>query len=259
MIDLADLRANPRAYKKAAKDKGLKVSIDDFLDLDKKRLALVPAVEEMRAKKNEVSKKVPQMKGDEKEKALAEMKNLSVDLKGKEEELKKVEEEWKRMQLFLPQIPLESTPIGKDESDNVEIEKWGDPTIALGITPPKEPKDHIALGEALNIIDIPGGVKVAGAGSYVLKGDGARLEQAVLRYTVDHLVAKGFTLISPPVLASYETLMGMGHFPGSEEQTYAVGVQTEKEGAVKSDQLFLAGTSEACTDARFIYRQILFL
>ena len=125
MIDLADLRSRPDDYQKAAKNKGIDVSIKDFLKLDEKRRTIVPDVEEMRAKKNEVSKQVPSMKGKEKDKALAEMKKLNEDLKKKEGELALTEEAWKSMQLLLPTIPHESVPVGSDESGNVEVAKWG--------------------------------------------------------------------------------------------------------------------------------------
>jgi seryl-tRNA synthetase len=112
------------------------------------------------------------------------------------------------------------------------------------MTPPKEPKDHVALGEALDIIDIPRGVKVSGARSYYLKGDGARLQQAVMRYTMDHLTKKGWELFTPPLMASWECLMGTGFFPGAEEQTYAVGAEQEREKPFQGDNNYLIGTSE---------------
>ena len=239
MIDLTDLRARPKEYEKAAKDKGIKISIKDFLKIDENRKQLVPEVEEMRAKKNEVSKKVPTMKGAEKDKAVSEMKELNEVLKKKEEELTQVESEWNKMQLFMPTIPHKDMPVGKDESGNKEVSKWGEmPEFDF------EPKDHVALGEALDIIDIPRGVKVAGARSYFLKGDGMRLELALLQFTLDHLVKKGFTPFTPPLMAGWESLMGTGFFPGAEEQTYAVGAQEARGADVKSDDLYLIGTSE---------------
>jgi seryl-tRNA synthetase len=121
----------------------------------------------------------------------------------------------------------------------VEIKKWGAfPEFAF------TPKDHITLGEELDIIDVPRGVKIAGSRSYFLKGDGARLEMAVLQFTLDHLGKKGYTPFIPPVLANYEAMMGTSYFPGGEEQAYAVGVQKEKDGATESDGVWLIGTSE---------------
>ncbi|PIQ76452.1 serine--tRNA ligase, partial [Candidatus Peregrinibacteria bacterium CG11_big_fil_rev_8_21_14_0_20_49_14] len=176
----------------------------------------------------------------ERKEAMEDMKKLSATLKEKEADLKRIEESWLEMQLMLPSIPLSSVPVGKDDSENVEVRREGDlPTFDF------EPKDHVTLGEELDIIDIPRGVKVSGARNYFLKGDGARLHQAVLRFTMDSLAEKGWTLFSPPLLATYECFMGTGFFPGVDQSNiYAVGGQEEKDGSIELDNLHLVGTSE---------------
>ena len=239
MIDLQDLRARPDAYKEAAAKKRSGVSIDEFLALDARRRDLLVKVEEMRAQKNSVSKAIPAMKGDEKAAALEEMKKLSDTLKGEDEEVKAVDAAWSAMQLRIPNIPLPQVPVGKDDSENVEIRTHGvAPTFSF------EPQDHIALGEHLDIVDFPRGVKIAGSRSYFLKGDGARLELAVLQFTLDSLVKKGFTAFLPPVLANWDAMMGTSYFPGGEEQAYALGVRREKGGPIEPDDVYLVGTSE---------------
>jgi len=240
MIDINDLRERPAAYQDAATKKGIRISIEDFLKVDAERRDLLQQVDEMRAEKNTVSKKIPTMKEKERKDAMSAMKKLSDTLKEKEEELKSAEDGWQKMQLQLPSIPHSDVPVGKDESENVVVRTEGDlPSFAF------EPKDHVALGEALDIIDIPRGAKVSGARNYYLKGDGARLQQAVMRYTVDSLVAKGWTLFSPPLLATYDCFMGTGFFPGVDQQNiYAVGGQEEKDGSIEPDNLHLIGTSE---------------
>jgi len=246
MIDLADLRARPDAYQTAAKQKNIKISIDDFLKLDEKRRALLPQVEDMRATQNAASKKIPSLKGTEKEELLAQMKTISSELKAKQEEMSVIEVEWNALQLQIPSIPLDVVPVGKDDTENVELRTWGDiPKFKFTL------KDHVALGEDLDIIDIPRGVKVGGSRFYFLKGDGARLELAVMQFTIDSLVKKGFTLFIPPLLANYEAMMGTSYFPGGEEQAYAVGVdrepqvqKSEGEKQIDSDHLYLIGTSE---------------
>jgi seryl-tRNA synthetase len=240
VIDLNDLRDRPYAYKKAAKDKGINIDIDAFLKLDDKRKELIPAVDDKRAKQNEASKQIPNLKGKEKEELLSEMKTLSDDLKKAEGALKDIESDWKNMQLQLPSIPLDSVPVGKDESGNVEVRKEGElPTFDF------EPKDHVTLGEALDIIDLPRAAKVAGARSYFLKGDGARLQQALMRYTMDHLHGKGWTLFCPPLMATYDCFMGTGFFPGVDQaNVYALGGQEEEDGEMKADDMYLIGTSE---------------
>lgn len=240
MIDLQDLRLRPELYQLAADRKGVKINIHEFLILDAAYIELLQKVEDMRAKKNSVSKSIPVMKAEQKEVALAEMKVLSGSLKEFEEEFTKLEAAWREMQLMLPNLPLERVPTGKDDSENVEVKTWGKiPAFDF------VPQDHVALGEALDIIDLPRGAKVSGARSYFLKGDGARLHQAVLRYTMDSLVAKGWTLFSPPLLATYECFMGTGFFPGVDQSNiYAVGGQIDKGGVIEADNLHLVGTSE---------------
>jgi seryl-tRNA synthetase len=239
MIDLNDLRTRPDAYRDAAKKKRLKIDIDAFLKLDEERRTLLHDVEKMRAEKNKVSAEVPKMKGDEKAKAVAAMKELSTSMKQKEEKLALIEAQWLDQQLRLPGIPLPQVPEGKDDTENKQLRTWGElPTFAF------EPKDHVALGTALDIIDIPRGVKVAGSRFYFLKGDAARLELAVLQFTVDLLVKRGFTLFIPPVLANWDAMMGTSYFPGGEEQAYALGVRREKGGPIEADDLYLVGTSE---------------
>ncbi len=239
MIDLNDLRARPDAYQVAANQKNIKLSVDAFLALDDKRRALVTEVEDMRATKNAASKQIPTMQGDEKAKLIADMKALGDTLKVKEDELNTLEKEWMNLQLRMPGIPLPQVPVGKDDSENVEIRTVGEITKF-----DFEPKDHVALGELCDIIDIPRGVEIAGSRSYFLKGDGARLELAVLQYTIDMLVKRGFTLFTPPVFANWNAMMGTSYFPGGEEMAYAVGVRKDVDQPIESDDLYLIGTSE---------------
>lgn len=239
MVDLDDVRARPEEYQKAADNKGIGISIEGFLKLDELRKELIPLVDDMRARQNSVSKKIPTMKDAEKKTALADMKKLSADLKKKEKELNETETSWKDLQLSLPTIPLDNVPVGKDDTENVEVRKEGDvPGFGFKV------KDHMELGEALDIVDIPRGVKLAGARFYFLKGDGARLEQAVLRLAMDHLVKKGYTLFSPPLMTSWDCFMGTGFFPGWEDNAYAVGPEREKGGPIENEDHYLIGTSE---------------
>ena len=240
VIDMQDLRNRPDVYKKTVTNKGLSVDVDALLALDEKRKTLLPDVESMRAEKNEVSKKVPTLEGAEKDTAIAEMQKLKETLDAKEEELKTVEQQWSRTQLELPSIPLETVPVGKGEEDNVEVKTWGEPKKAAD-----GDKDHVELGEALDIVDIPRGVKVAGSRSYFLKGDGARLEMAVLHFAIDSLLEKGWTLFTPPLMANYDCFVGTGFFPGVDQNNiYAVGGQEEEGGPIESDGVYLVGTSE---------------
>lgn len=240
MIDLDDLRNHPSSYQEAADKKGITLSVEAFLKLDKSRKEVLQDVEDMRAKRNSVSKCIPSMKGKEKETALKEMQHLSKVLKKREEDLKNTEIAWKEIQMQLPSIPLDRVPVGKDENANVEVHKHGAPS-SLGSTF----KDHMELGKSLKILDKERGVKVSGNRGYFLKGDGALLHRAVLQFAVDHLVNLEWELFTPPLMATWECFMGTGFFPGAEAlNIYAVGAKEERESPVKDDGLYLVGTSE---------------
>jgi seryl-tRNA synthetase len=239
MVDLDHLRSHPQLYEHACRVKGVDVNIRGFLKLDALYRELLKMVEEMRARKNSVSKRIPGMKGEEKEEALAEMKKLGAGLREKEKELSSVADQWKEMQLMLPSLPLKKVPIGETSAQNKTVKTWGDVSRL-----PESPRGHVTLGEGLSILDIPRAVKFAGARSYLLKGDGARLELAVLRFAIDHLLKKGWELFIPPVLVDREAMIGMGQFPGAIDQTYAVGVERREGGLLESNNLYLVGTSE---------------
>src|SRR6202158_575382 len=234
MIDLNDLRARPDAYQDAARKKRISGAIPPFSAPAAKRRELLPRVESMRARRNAVSKVVPSMGGGEKQRAIAEMRELASELKQREDELAAVDREWEALQLLLPSIPLPQAPVGKDDTENREVRKWGRlPEFDF------PPKDHVTLGQALDIIDIPRGVKIAGSRSYFLKGDAVRLELAVLRFTLDHLIGKGFPPFAPPLLASWEAMMGTSYFPGGEKQAYAVGARPDRDGPMEADGSYL--------------------
>ncbi len=254
MIDLQDLRDRPDAYQEAADRKRMKINVAHVLGMDARRREWITQVEEMRKEKNTQSKKIPTLKGGEKAAVLATMKELSAELKAKEEELAAIEKDFERHLLDLPAIPHPSVPVGTDESENVEAYRKGEvPTFAFPI------KDHVELGESLGILDIPRGVKVAGARSYFLKGDGALLHQAVLRFTIDSLVRKGWTLFAPPMMARYECFRGTGFFPGPDESNiYALGGQESAASPIEPENLYLIGTSEV-TVASFHMDEVLHL
>lgn len=230
MIDLNDLRANPEKYKQAAIKKRIKVDIDAFLSLDKELRELKVQVDTMRARQNAVSKEIPKLQGNEKQNLLSEMKELSAKLKDAENSLNGLEINWKATQLLLPGVPLACVPEGKDDSENVEIRKEGKiPEFSF------KPLSHQEIGEKLGIIDSERGVKIAGSRNYFLCGDGARLHKAALNLAIDLLCAKGYRLMEPPHIVTYEAMMGTGYFPGGEEMAYHLDERDDK---------FLIGTSE---------------
>jgi len=231
MIDLNELRKNPEPYRVACTQKRIAFDIEAFLVLDEEYRRLKTDFESLRAKQNAVSKKIPKLKGEEKEKQLQEMKTLSDSLKQASAALKEAEAQWNQDQLRIPSPTLPEVPVGKDDTDNVEVKKWGDlPSFDF------EMKDHVTLGNTLGLIDVERGVKIAGARSYFLIGDGARLQNAVLQFARDMLHRKGYLLMECPHIVKYEAMMGTSYFPGGEDSAYHLDE--------RDSEFHLIGTSE---------------
>lgn len=215
MIDLTELRENPSKYKEACRLKNIAFDIDAFLALDGNYRDKRLFVEERRSRQNSFSKEIGKYKGQERDAKLSEMKVLADELKADEQSLRELEKEWLAQQLKIPSYPSKLVPEGKDDSDNKEIKRWGAPREFSF-----SPKDHVELGKQLDILDIERGVKVAGSRSYFLKGDGARLQRALINYAADFIAARGFTLMEPPHIVRSEAMVGTGYFPGGEESAY---------------------------------------
>jgi seryl-tRNA synthetase len=231
MIDLYDLRERPEIYKDACLKKRVQFDVDGFLALDAKLKTLKASVEQLRAQQNAASKEIPKLQGELKSKRLEEMKEIAAQLKDGALQLAELETEWNRLQLFIPQPALAKVPVGKDDTENVESRRWGTvPSFSFKL------RDHVELGKHLDIIDIDRGVKISGARFYFLKGDGARLQHAVLQCALDHIHRRGYLLMDPPHLVHYEAMMGTSYFPGGEESAYKLDE--------RDADTYLIGTSE---------------
>jgi len=231
MLDLAFIRNNPDKIKEACRLKNNSLDVDYLLKVDQQVLDLQHQVEQSRAEQNQLSKRI-QAAGKDKElreELIAQGKTLSETLKGWEPELNKLVEERQQLLYLVPNIPDPKAPIGKDEDDNVPIKYWGEKTSFAF-----EPLDHYALMQKLDLVDIERGVKVAGARSYVLKGDAVRLEMALMNFAMDRLSAKGFTPLIVPAMARDYCFIGNGQFPKGRDQVYAI----------EGQDTFLVGTSE---------------
>jgi seryl-tRNA synthetase len=229
MIDIKQIRDNPERFKKAARDKFFDVDIDYLLDIDAQLQENKKTLQHFATEKNRLGKSIPTLSGDEKQAALAQLSELKKREAEYDENIKNLQPEFDALMMLVAQPTDEDVPLGKDDTENVEIRKEGKVREF-----DFEPKDHVQLGLDLGIIDIERGVKLAGTRNYILKGDGALLHWAVLRFAMDYMVGKGYVPFSVPVLMKDETMTGTGFFPGSEDQTY----QMEK------DRLNLAGTAE---------------
>ena len=231
MLDIRTIRDNPDLVKAAGRKKHIECErdVDRILELDRDRRSVTHEMEQLKAEKNRASKEISKLQGEEKRARIAEMQGFSGKTKDLESRLASVEEELQLLLLRVPQIPDDAVPEGKSDEENVLLRTWGEiPEFDF------EAKDHLELGEALDLIDIARAAKIAGSRTYILKNDGALLELAVLQFAVQHLVAKGFSPMVVPTLVRRSALEGTAYFPGGEEQAYAC----------ERDELFLVGTSE---------------
>jgi seryl-tRNA synthetase len=230
MLDLKFIRANAELVKAGAVKKRVECDVDGLLRLDEERRALSPGVDQLRNRQKSGGKEMAKATPEQRARILEEQKKLKEELGGLEARLSELEKAITEKQLRVPNVPAAGVPEGKTDADNVELERIG--------TPPQfdfAPRDHIELGERHDWLDVEAGARLAGSRNYVLKGDLALLEDAVLRLAMDHMLAKGFVPLSVPTLVRYEPLLGTGYFPGGEEQTYKTAAP---------DELYLVGTAE---------------
>jgi len=229
MIDIKQIRETPQRFKDACKAKGFGVNIDRLLEVHGEIVGAKTALQHILTEKNRIGKSIRNLSGQDKESALSQLAELKKTEAWHDQKVKELQPEFDELMLQVPQPADEGVPIGKDDTENVEIRREGHVREF-----DFEPKDHVQLGLDLGIMDIERGVKLAGTRNYILKGDGALLHWAVLRFAMDLMVSRGYVPFSVPVLIKDEAMTGTGFFPGSEDQTY----QMEK------DQLNLAGTAE---------------
>ena len=229
MIDIKVIRENPDAFKTACKTKNFEVNIDHLLDVDSQLRTVKNKLQEIATEKNRIGKSIPKLSGNDKETALAKLAQIKENEGQLNERQKKLQPEFNELVLLVPQPAAAEVPVGKDDTENVEIKKWGEiPTFDF------ELKDHMELGLSLGIIDVERGVKLAGTRNYFLKGDGALLHWAILRYSLDMMISRGFVPLSVPLLMRNEAMRGTAYFPGGEDQTYRM----------EKDELNLVGTAE---------------
>ncbi|MBN1258350.1 serine--tRNA ligase [Candidatus Peregrinibacteria bacterium] len=231
MIDLRHLRENRELYEKGFAKKQVKVDVDALLTLDEKYRAELTAVEEKRAKRNEVSKLIPTLAPEKKKISIEEMKKLGDDLAKAEENLNKLFIQLKEIQDGVPNIPHESVPEGEDETKNAVVRKVGKvPEFKF------KPRDHIELGKLLDLIDIETGTQVSGARFYYLKNEAVLLEFALVNWLMHKYAKKGFTPVTVPMLVKERMMYATGFFPADKNEIYHVNPN--------EDDLYLVGTSE---------------
>ena len=236
MLDIQFIRDHPEKVKKAIIDKQLppRVNVevvDRILELDKKRRDLILQSETIRKDRNSLAER---LKTSRTEKDINDGRELKQKLAEIDPELKRIENSLDEIMLMVPGVPADDVPVGKDEKDNVVARTWGKPAKFSF-----KPKDHIELGESLDILDVNRGTKVAGFRGYFLKNKGALMQLGLMRYGFDKLVAKGFTPMIPPVLDLPRSFTNTGHFPWGQVDVYKTFDDREEQNV-----RHLAGTAE---------------
>ncbi|MDH7489022.1 MAG: serine--tRNA ligase [Anaerolineae bacterium] len=217
MLDLNFIREHADEVKKALVDLNTTAPIDEILQLDRRRRELLQMVESLRARRNTVSKEVPRIKdAAERERLVAEMRQVGDQIKDLEAELKTVEERLTAALYEVPNLPAPGVPVGPDETHNVVVRTVGEPRRF-----DFQPLPHWDLGPALGILDFERGVKIAGTRFYVLKGLGARLQRALIAWMLDlHVNEHGYTEVYPPFVVNEKCLWGTGQLPKFGENLY---------------------------------------
>ncbi|MHC4629254.1 MAG: serine--tRNA ligase [Planctomycetota bacterium] len=229
MIDIKQIREDPQRFAAASKAKKFDVDIDRLIEVDAGLRSAKQQLQEISTDKNRIGKSIPNLSPDEKQAALSQLSELKQREAKYDQDVRELQPEFDALMQEVPQPADDDVPLGEDDTENVEIRKEGKIRKF-----DFEPKDHVQLGLALGIIDVERGVKLAGTRNYFLKGDGALLHWAVLRFAMDHMIGKGYIPLSVPLLMKDEAMKGTGYYPGSEDQTYRM----------EKDQLNLVGTAE---------------
>jgi seryl-tRNA synthetase len=220
MLDLKFVRSNPEVIKEALEKRGASVSLDSFLELEKKRREILVDVEQLKNRRNIVSEEIGKLKkaGQDAESLVAEMREANQKIKEGDDQLKELDEEITKILLIIPNIPHKSVPVGTSEDDNVEVRKWGTPREFTF-----EAKAHWDIGEALNIVDFERGAKVTGARFTFCKGLGARLERSLISFMLDvHTREHGYNEIFPPFMVHRDSMIGTGQLPKFEDEAFKV-------------------------------------
>lgn len=225
MVSIEYIRENAEKVQQAAIDKLIDVDIKKLLEIDARMRTNLAKIESLRTQRNAISKD----KNLSNEEKASKVRAFKDELKTLEDEYAQDKVVYDSLIACVPSVPVDGIPVGKDENDNIEVRKVGElPKFDF------EPKDHFKILQDQDMIETKNAVKFAGSRAYVLKNDIALLEMALLRYTVDKLVAKGFSPCNVPVMVKSSAMFGTGYFPLGFDQAYKI---TE-------DELFLVGTSE---------------
>jgi len=232
MLDIKAVRENPQRVKDAmrSRNKDMDALVDEVLAIDEQRRAIMTASDALRNEQNEASREIPKIKkeGGDVSAIFAKMSELKETIKKNDEQLSELEDKQKKIMYEFPNIPHTSVPVGKDDSDNIEVRKVGEPREF-----DFEAKAHWDLGADLGILDPETAAKVTGARFTFYKGFGARLERAIINLYLNTHTANGYTEIFPPFLVNRASMTGTGQLPKFEEDAFKT-----------TDDYFLIPTAE---------------
>jgi seryl-tRNA synthetase len=224
------IRADPEAIKAMMVNRNKDTAVlDRFVSADSEWRSVTDENNRLRKLRNEVSLAISKLSGPEKESKIKEMREVGDKIKANDARLAELEVIREDAILNIPNIPHASVPLGKDSNDNVVVYESGE-KIKFDF----KPKEHWEIAEALDIIDFERAVKVAGSGFYCLKGDGARLERALINYFLDTHADQGYTEVFPPVVVNKAALTGTGQYPNLKDDMYYI----------EKDDMFLNPTAE---------------
>ena len=219
MLDIKEIRKDPDRVKQAMRNRNadMDTKIDKILAIDEQRREITGKAESMKSEQNSVSKKIPEIKkaGGDVSEIMSQMKVLSDKISEYNQELSALEEKQRSILLSIPNIPHSSVPVGKDDSDNVEVRRWGEPTKF-----DFEPKPHWDLGKDLDILDQERAAKVTGKRFHFYKGLGARLERSIINFYLNTHTQHGYTEVLPPFMVNRASMTGTGQLPKFEEDAF---------------------------------------
>ena len=219
MLDPRFVRDNIDIVKTSLNSRNYKLTLDDFLKFEEERRSLQREADELKNKRNVVSEEIGKMRSQKQDASslIEEMKGVSDAIKELDEKIKALEEKIEEFLLNVPNIPHESVPIGKDETENIELRKWGEPRQF-----DFEPLNHWDIGEMLGIIDFERAVKIAGARFSLTKGYGAKLERSLMNFMLDLNTSKGYKEVLPPIIVNKDSMRGTGQLPKFEMELFRI-------------------------------------
>ncbi len=235
MLDLETIRTRTDEVRANCANRRIEADVDLVLRLAEERSRLIQSIERMRARRNELSKRIPKASDEERPALVQEASRLKTEIAGQEAVLADVERRLREEQAKIPNLTHPDAPVGPDASANRELRRWGEPRRF-----DFPPKDHVALAEALDLVDFDAGTKVTGSNFYFLKNEAVLLDLALQRFALEVLREKGFVLHTTPDLARMDVLEGTGFNPRGEE-TQIYRIEGQDLGLIATAEITLGG------------------